>query len=130
VAEDIGKIAEKALDDRIARIRVRAIARSAVKYALARNISQKVEESSGELSGWLAKKLLTVASTATELADKRSWRSLPDKIIVARLKLPEGSHAVSLRYLDAAGYEVSAGAIEAVEIRPGKKTFKIVRSAQ
>jgi hypothetical protein len=130
IAEDIGKIAEKNLDDRIARVRIRAIVRSVIKFALARNISQKVEQSSGELSGWLAKKLLTVASTATELADKRSWRSLPDKIIVLRLQLPQGKHDVNLKFVDSNGSEVSSRVLTGVEIKPGKKTFTIVRSAQ
>jgi hypothetical protein len=129
IAEDIGKIAEKNLDDRIARVRIRAIVRSVIKYALARNISQKVEQSSGELSGWLVKKLLTAASTATELADKRSWRSLPDKILVARLVLPAGSQSVDVKFLDSDGREVSMKIINDVEIKPGKKTFTIVRSA-
>ncbi len=130
IAEDIGRIAEKSLDDRIARIRIKAIVRSVIKFALARNISQKVEQSSGELSGWLAKKLLTAASTATELADKRSWRSLPDKIIVTRLILPQGQHPVNIKYFDKAGMEVSSRLIGDVMIKPGKKTFVVVRSAQ
>jgi len=130
VAEDIGKIAQKSLDDRIARIRIRAIIRSVIKFALARNISQKVEQSSGELSGWLAKKILTVASTATELADKRSWRSLPDKVIIARLSLPAGSQTVTIRYLDSSGFEVASKTITGIEIVPGKKTFRVLRSAQ
>ena len=130
IAEDIGKIAEKNLDDRIARVRIRAIVRSVIKFALARNISQKVEQSSGELSGWLAKKLLTVASTATELADKRSWRSLPDKIIVLRLQLEAGKHDVNLKFVDSNGLEVSSRVLTGVEIKPGKKTFTVLRSAQ
>jgi len=130
IADDIGRIAEKNLQDRIARIRIKAIVRSVIKFALARKISQKVEESSGELSGWLAKKLLTAASTATELADKRSWRSLPDKIIVARLALPEGKHSVRLNFFDSNGFTVSSKVLDNIEIKRGKKSFALVRSAQ
>ena len=129
IAEDVGRIAEKSLDDRIARIRIRAIVRSVIKFALARNISQKVEESSGELSGWLAKKLLTAASTATELADKRSWRSLPDKIIVARLVIPKGQYSVNLKFTNSNGIEIASKVIS-VDIKSDKKTFTIIRTAQ
>jgi len=128
--EDIGQIAEKNLDDRISRVRIRAIVRSVIKFALARKISQQVEQSSGELSGWLAKKLLTAASTATELADKRSWRSLPDKIIVLRLPLQEGKHDVNLKFIDSNGSEVTSRILQSLDIKSGKKTFVIVRSAQ
>lgn len=129
VVEDIGAIAEKGLEDRIGRIRARTIARSVIKFALAKNISQKVGDKKGEVAGWLAKKLLTVAATATELADKRSWRSLPDKIILARMPLPEGEHEIVLKLADSRGVEVASMPVK-VRIKDGKKTFVVARVAQ
>lgn len=129
VVEDIGSIAVKTLDDRLTRIRVKAIARGIIKYLIAKKASAAFEEKTGNAAaGWLMKKALTAAATATETADKRSWRSLPDKIIMTRLTLPEGTQAVNLRFLDASGNTVSEQSIDA-KIRKGKKTFVLLRTA-
>ena len=128
--QDISAIAIKNLDDRIARIRIKAIARAAVKFALAQKISEKVEENSGnQLLGWITKKALTAASTATETADKRSWRTLPDKILMARLSLPEGTYSINLKFYDANGSTVEEKTLDNVVIKKGRKTFRIVRTA-
>ena len=128
--QDISAIAEKNLDDRIARIRMKAIARAAVKFALAHQISDKVEQGSGsQLIGWITKKALTAASTATETADKRSWRSLPDKILMARLPLAEGTYTINLKFYDSSGSVVQQKTLENIAIKAGRKMFKIVRSA-
>jgi len=130
VVQDISAIAEKNLDDRIARIRTKTIARAAVKFALTHKISKGVEENSNnKLLGWITKKALTAASTATEHADKRSWRSLPDKILMARLPLQPGTYSVRVKFYDASGMTVQKRTLDHIEIRSGKKTFAIVRTA-
>ena len=129
--ENIGALAKTTLAGRIARVRVRTIIRAAVKFALTHNISRSVAKNSNdELLGWLVKKTLSIASTATELSDKRSWRSLPDTISMARLTAPAGACRLSLTMRDAAGAAVGTSTIENVTVRPGKKTFIIIRTAQ
>ena len=128
--EDIGAIAVKGLDDRIARIRIRAIARGIIKFALTKEISRKVEQSSGELSGWLTQKVLTAAATATELSDKRSWRTLPDKIIMLRVPLTAGQHSVTLKYYDRNNQTIFTETLNNITIKPGKKSFFLVRTAR
>ncbi|MGA2089875.1 MAG: hypothetical protein ABSH12_00240 [Endomicrobiales bacterium] len=131
VVDDISAIAERSLDDRITRIRIRTIARAAIKFALAHKISQKVEEQSGNAAlGWLTKKALSVASTATEHADLRSWRSLPDRILMARMPLFAGTHTVVVKFYDSHGAEIQNEILNNVVIKPGKKTFAIVRTAR
>ena len=130
VVEDIGAIAVKGLDDRIARIRARAIARGIIKFALTRAVSQKVEKSSGELTGWLAKKVLTAAAAATELADKRSWRTLPDKITMIRLPLVGDVHSLTLNFYGRNNELITTQELNNITIKPGKKTFLIVRTAR
>lgn len=131
VVEDVSAIAEKTLADRITRVRVRAIARAAIKYALANKVSQQVENrSNNEALAWLAKKAMTVASTATEHADKRSWRSLPDKILMARMTLPPGKHSIDLSFYDQDGTPVESRTLNDVEIKTGKKTFVMLRTAK
>lgn len=129
LVEDVGAIAMKSLNDRIARVRIRAIARGVIKFALARKIGQQVEQSSGEMSGWIAKKLLTAASAATELADKRSWRSLPDKILMTHLQIQEGKHSIQLKFRDKNGNEITSQLLENIQIKAAKKTIIVVRTA-
>ncbi|MFH1367513.1 MAG: hypothetical protein ABII64_00160 [Elusimicrobiota bacterium] len=130
LVENIGGIAVKSLEDRVDRIRIRTIIRAAIKFALTHKIAQKVEENNqNEVLTWLVKKSLSVASAATELADKRSWRSLPDRILMARLVLPEGAHDVDLTFTDNSGRIILRKTLQDVRIRPGKKTFAVVRTA-
>ncbi len=130
VVDNVSAIAEQSLDDRIARIRARTIARAAIKFALAYNISRRVEKESGNpLLGWVTKKALAVGSAALEHADTRSWRSLPDEILMSRMRLSPGVHSITLRCYDRNGTVIHQETIRNVTIRPGKKTFVIVRTA-
>ncbi|MFC1500912.1 COG3014 family protein [Elusimicrobiota bacterium] len=130
VAEDISAIAVQNLKRRIARIKIKTIVRAAIKHSLAKNVSEKVKKDSGsKFMGWLAKAAVKTASAATEHADKRSWRSLPDKIIVARMPLQKGAHSVKLRYFDKNNLVVREKTLNNVNIKAGKKTFVIVRTA-
>ena len=127
--ENIGAIAVKCLEDRIARVRVRAIARAAIKYALAQKISQSVEESShNEALGWLTKKVLHAASAATELSDKRSWRSLPDRIDMVRLTVPAGTYNLRLDFSGGSGATIDTKTLNNITVHPGKKTFAVVKT--
>ncbi|MBN1621256.1 MAG: hypothetical protein JW871_01545 [Endomicrobiales bacterium] len=129
LVEDIGNIAVKGLEERINRIRARTIARGVIKFVLAQKVTKKVEKSSGELSAWFAKTILKTVSAATELSDKRSWRSLPDEIFMARVPLKEGVHSVNIKFYNKANREVSIKTIDDIKIRKGKKTFVAVRTA-
>lgn len=128
--QDLGGIAVKSLKDRIARERAKAIARAVVKWTLTQKVSAKVEEKNGKGAGWLVKTLMQAASSATEVADKRSWATLPDKIAAARMVLPAGPHALRLTYRTAAGAAAGEKVLENVEVRPGRRTFVIVRTTQ
>lgn len=130
LVEDIGAIAVKNLENRIARIRAKTIARAVIKFALSRKITQKVEKSNNELTSWLVKKALAVTSAVTEQADKRSWQSLPDKIFIVRMALPAGKHSVQLNFYDRSGSVVKKQILDNVQVKAGKKTFIAVRTAQ
>ncbi|PKM97417.1 MAG: hypothetical protein CVU77_06195 [Elusimicrobia bacterium HGW-Elusimicrobia-1] len=130
MAEDIGAIAVKVLDERIGRIRAKTIARSAVKYALSKKIGAEVAKSSNDRAlGWLAQKIVAGAAAATELADKRSWRTLPDKIFLARLPAATGTYDIVVDFYDNAGYKVTSETIKSVSVRKGRRTFAALRSA-
>ena len=130
LADDIGEIAKVSLDDKITRIRAKTIARAAIKFALAHEISAKVAENNGETGGFLSKIAMAVASTLTEKADRRSWRVLPDKILISTIALPEGKNSVILTFRDKYGNKVYQKTINDIQIMHNKKTFYIVRTAQ
>ena len=129
LVEDVGAIAVRNLEDRINRIRARAIARAVVKYLLAQKVGNAVENNNNENLGLLVRTLLQAASAATEVADKRSWRTLPDRIVMTRLPLPNGEHNLTLKFTNATGTLVEARELKNIPITAGRKSFVIIRSA-
>ena len=129
LVEDIGAIAVRDLEDRNLQTRGRAVARAVIKYLLAQNIANAVEKKNDEGLGFLVRAVLQAAAAATEVADKRSWQSLPDKILMARTVLPAGTHTLTLRFLSQAGGTVETKEINNVAVTDGRKTFLIVRTA-
>ena len=98
LAQNVTALADKALSERIAGIAVKAVARAAFKYSLAEGASrgsqQAVGGDLGPLVG-LAVGLLTKGfAVASEESDKRSWRTLPDEIHVARTWVSPGDYRV------------------------------------
>lgn len=128
--QDVGAIAVKNLEDRIGRIRAKAIARAVVKFALSRRLASAVEERKGAGAAWLTKKILQVASTATELSDKRCWQTLPDQIAMARLVLPAGTHDLHAAFRDGEGRVLKEADLPGVAIQPGRRTFVVVRTVR
>jgi len=129
LVQDVGAIAEKELANKNVRTRARAIARAVTKHLLAQEVSHAVEEKNDETAGFLVKALFQAAATATEVADKRCWHTLPDRISMARSVLPEGPHNLVIRLLTEDGTLVQERKMTEVPIRSGKKTFIIIRSA-
>ncbi len=73
----------------IGRTVVRAVAKSAVQY--------QAQKQGGAVAGLIA----AVATVATEQADERAWRTLPERLAVARAILPRGT--VPLEFETGAG---------------------------
>jgi len=101
--EDITAIAKKNLDDRIGRIRAKAIARAVVKFTTAQTAKKAAAKKYGKEAGIIVGGLLNIAAVVTEEADKRSWRTLPDKIQMARILLPPGNYNIEVHYIGAVG---------------------------
>ena len=133
LVQDIGKIAETDLQDRINRIRAKAIARAAVRYALSKQIIQKATSNQGKegrnLVNLITKAALNTISTVIEHADTRSWRLLPDKIFMHRVILPEGIHSIQMKYYSDYRTIITTKNIDNINIKAGKKTYVIVRTA-
>jgi hypothetical protein len=111
--EDVAAVAHRELEDRRGRDLSRLVARAVAKELAAQAARQK--------GGDVAEVLVRVANIATEVADTRSWESLPAEIYLARLPVAAG----------AANLEVTVDgrriAHEPVEIHDGATVFRKYR---
>jgi hypothetical protein len=99
VAQNVTALAEKALSERMPGITVKALARAALKFSLAEGATRSAQQAAGKDAGpWvgLVVGLLTKGlAVASEESDKRSWRTLPDEVHLARAWVPPGRYEVS-----------------------------------
>ncbi|MBI4714995.1 MAG: hypothetical protein HY760_03495, partial [Nitrospirae bacterium] len=119
--ENVTDIARKNLEDRIGRITAKAVARATAKYIAAQEVTAKARKEGGAETGALADFLTNVYAVATEQSDKRSWRTLPGEIRLARLPLPPGRYQVEAVYLDASGRILETNSFPEVEVKVGEK---------
>jgi hypothetical protein len=78
----------------------------------------------GLLVGLVAKGL----AVASEEADKRSWRTLPDEIHVARVRVPPGRYQIAIQ---PSGQGTAGGSAEELfDLSAGKTVFLIRRVMQ
>ena len=128
LAQNVTALADKALSERMAGIAVKAVARAAFKYSVAegatRGSQQAVGGDLGPLVG-LAVGLLTKGyAVASEESDKRSWRTLPDEIHLARVWVSPGSYRV------AAQTGATATTTKSLVLRAGDTAVVIQRVVQ
>jgi len=91
------------------------------KLLVSRGLESELGEK-GETAGRIAGVLGNVGTALLEQADTRSWHLLPGSIGMTRLRLPAGTHALSVP--DGRGSSVDIGQ---VEVRPGRVTFVSAR---
>jgi len=82
-------------EDKLGGILIKAVARTALKYELARGIEKEVDKKN-EILGEIAFLTANAAAALFERADTRSWHLLPDEVSVVRLRLPPGIHPLTL----------------------------------
>ena len=114
IAQNYAAIAKASLKDDYPKIMVRTIVRGFVKYLAYREADKK-----DKVLGFFANLL----NVATEIADTRSWVSLPHNIQIGRVELPPGTHAITLEALDASGRIIETETFRQIEIHPGQRTF-------
>ena len=125
--EDVTALAERALSDRLAGISVKASARAVVKYAMAEGAGRGAQAAAGKdagpLVGFVVGSLGKAWAIASEEADKRSWRTLPDEIRIARLWVPPGDYDVRTQYAGQGAGRSGALRSQKVTIRSGETKF-------
>ncbi len=119
--EDVTEIARQDLKDRLVWEGARAVARAALKFAFAkaaeRGVTQATEnEDLGRLVGFIAR----LAGSVTEQVDTRSWRTLPDEIQLARVRVPPGTYELHVRHVGRNGRVLDEKMLPSVEIVAGE----------
>jgi uncharacterized protein len=87
---------------------LRTILRGLAKYG-----AKAEADKAGKVAGLLANLL----GVATEQADTRGWLTLPNRIVMARLRLPPGCYDLRVDLLDAAGTTLRTDTIPQVTVR-------------
>ena len=140
LAENISAIAQKNLEQRMAGIKARAIARATVKYILAETAAKAAAQlcdrqySRGSWQNLLCKGATKGLShglaAASETADTRAWAVLPAQIRLARVKAEPGAHEIGVIYKNAAGVMVSSQTFSGVMVADKRRTYLSARTAQ
>ena len=73
--------------------------------------------------GRMGGRISNVVNVATEHADTRSWRTLPNQIFLVRMLLPEGVYNVNLLFLEAGMQNSVSQTLRNVEIFSNRVTF-------
>jgi len=128
--QNVTALAEKALAERMPGVATKAVARAAFKYSLAEGATRGAQHASGKDSaGWVGLLVGLAAhgyAVASEEADKRSWRTLPDEIHLARQWVPPGRYQIKAAALS--GGNPQGGRTFSLE--PGQTIFLIQRVIQ
>ncbi len=116
--------AKKNLDDRYAGLVVKAVARAAGKMAAAEGIGigagAAVDKESKDLVRAIVSAIARIFVLASEESDKRSWRTLPDEIQVARFWLPAGPYMLQFQSVDRNGQPLGVQSQWPVTLEPGQ----------
>ncbi len=95
VVSNIDGLARASLAEDMPLIAARAIARAVIK--------RKTEVEAGEHGGLLGQLAMMALNQSTEIADTRSWSTLPQEFQLARVFLPKGVHKVAIEVIAPTG---------------------------
>ncbi len=117
--EDLDRVMMDTFESEQGTILLRTAARGLLKYLAFRRAKDK-----NAVAGWL----VNAFNVVSEVADTRSWQTLPCLISVARVPIPPGSHDIRLSFSDDSGRERGSEAAPAMEVASGGKAFWNVRT--
>lgn len=124
-------LAERSLSDRMPGITTKALARAAVKFAAAeaatRGSQHAVNKGDAPWVGLLVGVLAHGLAVASESADTRSWRTLPDEIQISRLWVPPGEYESRIQALVRGNGTPQVEAPRPLVLRAGQTLFLIER---
>jgi hypothetical protein len=115
--ENIDGLARAALDNDMAVITTRAIARAVAK----KTAEKEVGENAGAYAGFTQLAMMVV-NQATEIADTRCWNTLPQEVQLARVFLSEGKHNLTVEVIGQGGALRDTLNISVI-VKAGRKTI-------
>ena len=98
---------EKQKDFIIMKSLVRATAKAVATYKLQEEARKKRAQGKDDTALAIAGIFSSVFASATEVADIRSWNTLPDNCYFGEVALDEGQHEIEIHYLDGSNNTVS-----------------------
>ncbi len=113
--QDVDALARYSLAQAIPGIMLRATARAVIKYN-----NQHAAQKSSDLAGLL----MTITNMLTEVADTRSWLTLPQEIQLRRITLPVGEQHVQIKMQNSNGQVIDV-IEETVTIESRQSSFLI-----
>lgn len=128
-AQPLGAIAMENLENRKGRIAAKAIARATTKYLATKALERQAGKRSdgARLFAFVAG---SVYQEVSEQADLRSWRTLPDRVLIAQVLVDPGTYPVAVDLTARGGAVVGTRDLGTVEIGAGQTRFLIVHSLQ
>ena len=118
--EDINGIAVKSLDDRKVRVVAKTIARAVVKQVVINTAASQIDD---RVARDATKMVLNIVNLALERADKRSWRTLPGEIYLARLYVPAGDYDLAVKMCGG-----SKRPLKSVSVKSGETKFVMLHT--
>lgn len=129
LAEPLGAIAVKNLENRRIRVFVKAALRPTGKYLAERGLERKAQESWGDPSIPWYRSAASLYNLFSEQADLRSWQTLPDEIRLARLILNPGEYKLRVDNLNSNRETIEQVDLGTVILKAGEKKFFFIRTA-
>ena len=132
LVENVSAIAIKDLADHIDGIKAKSAVRAITKFLITRLAAREVEKNTGaygQIFGLLTQAAGSAISAATEVADTRSWTTLPAIIRMARVPLSSGTHQVVVIYKNRDGGEMARRVFDNVHVAAGGRTYLQDRTA-
>jgi hypothetical protein len=121
LGEYVTEIARKSLDDRIGLVYLKAGGRAVLKFLAAEAAKKEWKKDGDETGNFFKSLLVDIAVDATEQADVRTWRTLPNQMFLIRLDLPPGTHNFTLT-----GRNPSRSLLaDQVTVKEGKMVFRL-----
>jgi hypothetical protein len=130
VGEPIGGIAIENLQNRRVRIYAKTLARVTAKYLAVRKAQREAADQFGGWAGLLTKVTGDILIFMSEQADLRSWRTLPEEILISKVTVPPGSYQIWAECLDASGGFVEKVEFGRRELKAGEKILMQFRTTE
>jgi hypothetical protein len=130
VGEPIGGIAIENLQNRRVRIYAKTLARVTAKYLAVRKAQREAADQFGGWAGLFTKVTGDILIFMSEQADLRSWRTLPEEILIGKVTMPPGSYQLWAECLDASGGFVEKVELGRRELKAGDKILMQFRTTE